>query len=528
MDNINYLINIYTENSKTIEDKKLEEEIDNIFNNTLSETCYIYYDTPLLAYNLIGFGESITVSDFTALVPNLFRSCYAQVNTKIPYICPTYTNPINTVNYYPVLIDTTLIKSFLYFNFPSSIKYFNNNYNFINSIYKYKNIKNVNMTNSSFTPGSNIIYDIYSKKSLLIQLFNFNIFLTKSNNAKSNNLLINNIIVDWDFTKSCVTYTKSETNVYTISNYTKNTTLFDQGNADNLYSIRNSQLYLYKNESINTNGLIILQNYSIYTILEIVSQVYEDIGEEIKFYFQKKNYCKKSYMYTYNIPILLKIYKNYYNNQIYTISKNLSSTNPYTITPTVINIVTYVNDFISIYDTTYATVVPKRYLIKTLYLDSGIDALIIYNTVGPNWGVGLTPNNTIILYYYYYINTAYPSPIELFNINTSPLTYTQLTGNITAFSNVYNTAYNIKYSYTISKNIQYNTYGLYTCAGSTTVTGSVNINAIVFYFVNSSNILQSILFETLESPKTNYSGTPAGTDGNVAVPGLVLQLYQNV
>jgi len=526
MDNSIYTY-IENENLEITENKNLEEEIDNIFNNILNETCYTYYDSPLLEYNLVGFGEIIDVSDFTSLIPNLFRSCYAQVNAKIPYICPTYTNPINTVNYYPVLINTNLIKSFLYFNFPSSIKYFNNNYNFINSIYKYRNFKNTNMTNSSFTPGSNIIYDIYSNKSLLIQLYNFNTYLNNSNSAENNNLLINNFTSDWDFTKSCVTYTKSESNVFTISNFTKNTTLFDQGNANNLYSIRNSILYIYKSQSISTNGIIILQNESIFKILQIVSQVYQDILEEIKFFFSKKNYCKKSYMYTYNIPILLKIYKNYYNNQIYTISKNLSSANPFTITPSVISIVTYVNEFLSIYAETYPIIpnsLTNRYLIKTLYLISGNDALLIFNNIGSFWQT--SGNGEKIFYFYYYINTASPSAVELFDINNSDRGYTSLIGDSQSYTVEYNNFYTQKYSYTISNQIEYINYGLYSCAGDTSL--GANINAFIFYFVDSANVLQSILFETLQSPVVVYSQNGRKTDEGDAVPGITLQLFLNV
>jgi hypothetical protein len=516
---IDYFINTYIENEKieTLGYQTLEEEIENMFNNILNETCYIYYDTPAISYTLVGIGETIDISNFTCLIPNLFRVCYAQVNAKIPYICPTYTNPVNTVNYIPVLINTNLIKAFLYFNFPGSIKNFNNNYNFINSIYKYRNYKNTNMTNSSFTPSPTILSNIYSKDSLLLELLNFNQYIIKSNNANTNNLIINNSSINWDFTKSCVTYTTSENNIYIISNFTKESDTVTQNNGNNLYVIRNSPLYLYKSNSVSTNGIVMIQKNSIYTILEIASQVQEDIIEEIKFYFQKKIYCKKPYMYTFNIPILLKIYKNYYNNQLYTISKNLSSSNPYTITPKVISIITYVNEFLSIYDSTY----PSRYLIKTLYLESGVDALIFYNSLGPNWGS--VSAGTIINYWYYYINIGAPSPVELYNISTE--------GNyntLTTFTSEYNSTYTSPtstYNYTISKQIQYNDYGLYSCAGD--ISKGDNIDAIVFYFVNSSNVLQLILFETLQSPETNYDGIN-GSDYGIPVPGLVLQYYQNI
>ena len=502
--------------SINIKDEKLEKEIDNIFNSIENEVCYIYIDPPAIAVSIVGMGDAADVSDFSSLIPNLFRVCYAQVNAVTPYICPSYKNPTNSVNYFPVLINANLIKSFLYFNFPGNIKYFNNNYNYIDSIYKYRNYKNIPMTNSWFTPSPDIVVNTYGKNSLLIRLLRLNSYMSDCYNANINHTLINNYIIDWDFTKSCVKYSVIEqATIYTIGNFSKNEIIISQEDGGTLYAMRNSILYLYKNDSTNTNGLIVLQKYSIFTVLEYASEVYEDICQEIKFFFENKIYCKKSYMYTYNIPVLLKIYKNYYNNQIYTISKSLTSSNPYTVIPSVISITTYVNQFISIYSSTY----PSRYLIKTLYLNSGIDAIVIYNTLGPNWGS--VPENTLIYYWYYYINIGYPSAIELFNINN--LT----TGNyssLNTFTSNYNSSYTSKYSYTVSKQTEYTSYGLYSDAGDISL--GTNVNAIVFDFVDSSNVVQSILFETLQSPITNYS--MSGGDYGVDVPGLVLQYYQKV
>lgn len=512
---IDYFINTYKNNEETknIKNEILEEEIEDIFNNILTETCYIYYDSPAITYNIIGIGETINLSDFTFLIPNLFRACYAQENAQIPYICPTYVNPSNTVNYFPTFIDTDLIKSFLYFNFPGSIKNFNNNYNFINSINTYINLKNIYSTYASNTSPVDIINTIYSPNSLLLQLYSFNTYLNNSNFADDSSLLTNNYTIGWDFTKSCVTYTEPAINIFTTGNFTVNNVILNQTVALNLYNIRNSLLYFYKTQLITTNGFIILQKYSIYTILDIVTEVYENIVEEIQYYFQKKNYCKKSYMYKYNIPVLLKIYKNYYNNQIYTISKKLSTANLFTIIPDVINIKTYVDEFISIYAVSFR----ERYLVKVLYLESGKDALVFFNNLSDSWFncVGGTP----ILYYYYYINIANPSAIELYNFYNS-IKYSSLYGSPPAFFETFNSTY----PYKLSKSIIYNTYGLFPEAGGIIP----NCNGIVGYYINSSGLVQSILFFTLISTIVTVDGSGNVIEDSYPAPGIVLQYYQNV
>jgi hypothetical protein len=514
---IDNYISLYTQkiNSESV---KLEEEIENIFNDYSYKTCYIYYDIPASADKLIGMGETLNVSDFTFLIPNLFRICYAKKSSVIPYICPTYINPDNTVSYFPKLLNTNLIKSFLYFNFPGSIKNFNNNYDFIEKIYNFINYKKINMTYASYTSPIDIIFQIYSKNSILIELLGFSAYLTKSNYANNLNLTLNNFDIKWDFTKSCISYTTSETDIYTISNYTDSYTRLSQNDAYNLYNIQNSLLYLYKSTSTTTsNGLIILQNYSIYTVLDIVNQVFEDIIEEIKYYFQNKVYCKKEYMNTYNIPILLKIYKNYYNNQLYTIEKNLSTTTPYSITPSIISISTYVSDFTSIYSSSYS----DRYLVKLLYLDSGNDALVIYYDLY-NWFS--VENGSTINYWYYYINVGYPSAVELYNINDSSTTYTELSD----FTSSYNTSF-LGSTLSISNSITYVDYGLWPDAGYTDDSSINNCGAVVYYITDTgSSTIQYILFETLESQTVmNDPGYDPG-DSLTGGIGLVLKYYQNV
>jgi len=510
--NIDYYINK--------EDKELEDEINDVFNKILTDTCYIYYDNPSINNNrLTSFNDSIVLTKFTSYVPNLFRACYAKVDTKIPYICPAYLSPINNgVNYFPILLDYNIIKSFLYFNFPGSIKYFNDNYDFIYSIYGYKNIKKKYTTNDSYTPSIDIIINNYSNNSLLLQLISFNEYLINCYNSALNNLVINNGIIHWDFTQFCTTYTDSETDSYTIGNYTTyndiSVDVVDNSTANVLYIIKNSLLSNNLNDLTN-NNILILQKYSIFKIIDIALEVLQDISEEIAYYIQNKHYCKKSYMDISNIPILKKIYKNYYNNQIYTISRNLTITKPYNITPTVISIQTYVNKFISIYNTTYSN---SRYYIKSVYLNSNIDAFVFYSDI-INWNSA--QDNKSITYYYYYINIYNPCPVQLYNTNTL------YTGNQTNNLNDFTTNYNYYYllnntSYSISSSSLYSDGGLYPNAGSSS---NNDVGGAVYKFSDSNGILQTILYETLQSPTTVSSG---GTDYPNNVPGIVLLYYKNI
>jgi len=483
---------------------KIKNDIDNIFNNILDDTCYIYYDIPTYTLSVLGVGNTIKLSDFTFLIPNLFRKCYAQLNASTPYICPTYNNPQNTTSYYPALINVDLIKSFLYFNFPCSINYINNNntynMNFINSLNIFMTDKKFNSTYNSYTTPLNVIYNIYSTNSLLVQLMNFNNYLSQSYNSYIAGTIINNFNIIWDFTKECVSYTDSK-NIYTIGNFLNGYSTINQSTGYILYNTNNSLLNFY-NSSVNpsgitTNGLIILQDNSIFTILEIAKSVFEDVIEEIQYEFESKFYCKKAYMYTYNIPTLLKIYKNYYNNQIYTINNGLTTTPAFNTQPIIITIQSYVSKFIQIY--TYEN--PNNYNIKIIYLNSGTDAFVFFSY--PKWGTG--PVGTPITYIYYYISISNPSAVQLFSNNRVVIPINTYTVNdLTTYSNDYNAIYTNYTGYSVTNTVSYTNAGLFTQAGTNS---SSNCNGLICYYTDSSNILQTISFQTLISNRNNVPET---------------------
>jgi hypothetical protein len=494
----------------------LEEEIDNVFNNLLNETCYTYYNESVGRVSLLN--DIVNLSDFTYLIPNLFRVCYAQNSVTLPYICPTYVNPVNTVNYFPNIINTNLIKSFLYFNFPSSINNFNNNYNFINNSNSYTNltVKKRGTTYGSFTSPIDILLSVYSPNSLLIQLSNFNKFLNQSYNANANNLIINNFTIVWDYIQSCISYSEiSNSNIYTVGNFTNNTSI-DQQIGLILYDIQSS----ITTSNYNPEGLILLQQNTIFTILNIVTEVFQDIVDEIKYFFENKVYCKKTYMFSYNIPTLIKIYKNYYKNQIYTIENRIIFTNPYSTNYVKNSILSVVNSFINNYSFYYS----NRYLVNSIYLNGNVDAIVIYNNIESWINV---PNSTSISYWYYYLNVNNISPLELFNLNSADTnTYTTLRGS-GSFSDVYNKTYMNSTSYSITNSILYKNDGLWPDAGYTGDSNIINSNAEVFYFSDKNNVLQSILFETLQSNIVMNSDGNGYNPGDSTTPtyGIVLQYY---
>ena len=99
-----------------------------------------------------------------------------------------------------------------------------------------------------------------------------------------------------------------------------------------------------------------------------------------------------------NIPELLKIYNNYYKNQVYSNSKALINENIDNIIVKKISIETYVEEFIAIYIDTY----DNRYYVKTIYLSSdgtSSDALVFFSNF-EEWVTAPTD----ISYWYFYIN----------------------------------------------------------------------------------------------------------------------------
>ena len=287
-DLINYINNLYNTDNINNVTKEVEDTINSIF----IEDCSKLY-IPDISYTVTGIGEDIDTPNYSFLIPNLFRKCYSKNTLLIPNICTKFVRGSNYLGFYPTLIESNLIKSFLYFNFPVNIKNANSLKKNINKIITLDreviNIKKRNQTYGSYTSAVDIFNFIYGVDSMLSQIVAFSNFLQVSSNANSLSLIVCSHRVLWDFTTECLNNNLNIEFTYITGNnnydYQLTTT-----SALNIYNLKNilEELSIY-----DSNYLTFIEN-SIYGILKYASQVYEDVILEIQSYM---------YAYAYNINI---------------------------------------------------------------------------------------------------------------------------------------------------------------------------------------------------------------------------------
>ena len=482
-----------------INHENLKNEVNTIFNNLNNKTCYTKYTRINTNITINGIETDNNIIDFTYLIPNLFRLCYIQNEIVIPNVCPTLIFQSQTTNYFPILLDKKYIQSFLYFNFPCNIKYHNNINNYVNAIVNLKNIikKKVNTTYGSYTTAPILYESIYSKNSMLSQLILFNAYMSYADYTSSVNKIINTFEILWNYTTTCVCFTNNVSDSYIIGSTEINKNVTNVL-AEELNNIRYSNFNVFNSmDYIHTNNYVILSKSNIFLILNYALEVYQDVLQQIQYFIEGEEYCRKDYMDIKNIPILLKMYKNFYKNQIYTNSKALPTTSVINVIPITITIQEYIDQFRKIYENTYKL----RYFNKQVLLNgtSGDDAFVFYSNV-EDWNV----TSTNILWYYYYINVNNPSAVEIINNYTFTITYT----TVISFANVFNAEYQLSTGYTPSILNTYTNGGLYPKGG--TVTNPQNIG-YVYKFTDSKGIIQQLIYETLRSyspydPLTENSG----------------------
>lgn len=496
---INNSIIEYITNSLGVIPNETSEEINSIIEN-LSEECYIFEDTKT-SYNLNGIEYNILELNYSYLIPNIFRSCYVLNKLYIPNICIEYINNPTYLNFFPIILDENTIKSLLYYNAPINVRYFNNLTRNITNILNLKryviNNSKRNSTYGSYTLTQTIFNDIYGQGSLLTELLSLNNYINNSINIATNNLSINDYTVLWDFTRGCINNSNDINNTYITGNFNYNYKITSL-DSKYMYKIKD-YIQRYSNSNIINNN--------IFTILKYAQDVTQDIMLKIKYYLTDGIYCDQDYMDIKNIPNLVNLYKNFYNNQNETISKALPNVSVYDVNPIIININTYLVDYNKIYIKTY----PLRYLLKNILLDND-SAITIYTNVS-DWTIAQSTIN----YYYYYINISSPSAIELTNINNNFTTSNYLYTDV----NIFMTEFNEEYSNSIesSVNILNNTYnneGLYPQGG----TALENVDGYLYNFIDIYGNT-NLVFETLQS----YSPYDPSSENNGK--GVALVIYNN-
>jgi hypothetical protein len=467
-------------------DINLINEINNIFNNIDESNCYIE-DTLTASIKINGAAgvlNEVGVYELVYIIPNIFRKCFYSKQIKLPEACPSYTSSNNYIQNLPLIINKNIIKSLLYFNFPSNYKNYNI-YSQINQISKLKNIliKKKNTTYGSYSFTFNIINEIYSQDSILLQLINLNRYLLECDIYYTNGKTSNSFTVIWNILISCLSY--NETNIYTIGSSINSSNLIRK-----ILVINNQQGVLI-NKIRNTN--LLSDSYtslrSIFNILNYANEVYEEISLSIKYFMTNGVFCKQNYMSLKNLKPLLKLYNRYYKNQQYINDKSLVLNDISYIIPSIITINEYINKFKDIFLETYPNTTYLKNVI--LFITNG---LVFFNN-------NIIEND----YYYYYINTLNPSPQNL--TNSWILTIDYSTSGIGTFIN--NFIYGVDsypgfLSTSGATNYKYESYsggGLYPDKGLD-YTNNNNIG-YKYLFYNSKELLLYTVYLTLRTINTS-------------------------
>lgn len=381
-------------------DKEIEAEVNEILNDNNPGSCCQQF-TETTPYSINGVNDILKIIDFTYLIPNLFRKCYLYNPLPIPNICINYTVNSSTIKFLPVLLDETLIKSFLYFNFPVSIQYYGNLSNFIDSVVNYKNViyqKSYNATYGSYTPGTILYKYIYSKNSMLDNLLKFNYLLGYNSNRSAGQLINCPYTVLWDFTTGCVT-----TKNYIVSVYNNNNVI-TQTSFDILNYLRYTFFNEFVNSNVNYNEILLVYKSNIFKILTYAEEVYADIVSFYESIMKGTEFCIKDYMSLNNLPLLMKLYDNFYNNQIYSYEHDLPSSSVVSIIPNKNSIQIYINNF-----TQYFNNNKLGKILNTIILNESEAFIFCYKKTTPINSATITVSD----YLYYYLNTSYPSSIQV-------------------------------------------------------------------------------------------------------------------
>lgn len=300
-------------------------EIELLFKNLTNNKCSFPYNK-IQIYNIIGTDNNTNnIVDYLYLIPNLYRECFVQESISIPSACPIFIYSSNVTYYVPYIIDINIIKSFLYFGFPSSVRkhtpdsienHINSN-NIKNKIAHFINSKR-NTTYGSYTPAINYFSQLYSREGLFVELIELYNYSTYAYNANSKSTIIAPYTIPWNYTTGCTSVTGQIDKTNIVGN---NQSVLTPTELTTIYSIFSNAIYLNNIKNKNTTDGIIANN-SIFNILNIAYEVYQDVLLQIQYFIENKTYCEKSYMSIANIPLLIKLWKNYYNNQVYAESQS--------------------------------------------------------------------------------------------------------------------------------------------------------------------------------------------------------------
>ena len=305
----------------------LANQIDLILNNLLTVKCSIPYSVTF-PYTILGAtisNNSNRSLNLVIIVPNLFRLCYIQPKVYIPNICPIFDDKNINTKYIPLLLNSKIIKSFLYYGFSTNIYKYDSSRkisnNFITDKLKIILSSKFKTNYGFYTSATEIFALIYPDDSLLVQILKFNVKINDAITSYANNSVIPNFVIPWRATGECLC-TSGDINFTSVIEIDKVLTRLDLLTINNFNVNDRSKYYgISVLAEISTNTII--SKNSIYQIINNAQNVYTDVLEQIEYFILNKEYCLKDYMRPSNIPTLLEYYENYASNQE-NIDKNYS------------------------------------------------------------------------------------------------------------------------------------------------------------------------------------------------------------
>ena len=467
------IIGFFIDSFPNVQIDIIQKEVNIVLNNLNTEKCYNLRLIGSSSFGVTGITFDNTSYNYNYLIPNVLRKCYVLNKLYIPNICPTYVQKSSRViKFEPILLDDNLIKSFLYFGIPVNIKYFSSYVNNIKLVLNKKKIvlaQKITSTNYGFyTTGPQLYALIYNENTLLTNLVNFNTYIDNSYAYKLDSKIDSNYQIPWEFTQNCINnnINNNDTFINGNKNYeykisaTNCSTIYKLNRyLDNYLPLINSNVVTNVDINVLTDTAL-LNNLN--RVLNISYEVYQDIITELQYNIESLQYCKKSYMDKSNVPLIIELYKNFYNNQIESNKKAMPVVSIRDVVPVIDTIYEYAEKYKTIYLSTY----PTRYYLKNIVLDQYYSIIIFTNV--SNWKEDV-PNSTItqIDYYYYYLNVKNVVPLELFNLNDSLPSFNSTYTNLNNFVSVFNTEFNVKYGISISKKFNtFNNDGLFPEGGT--------------------------------------------------------------
>jgi len=297
--------------------KDASKEVDTILNSLIDGYCSVPY-TDVFPYTIVGTvltNNSNHLITLCLLVPNLFRQCFLLDKLYIPNICPTFDYRGRTTKYVPLLINNTLMKSFLYYGFSTSIYTYKPPPQNLKDSYVIYKLKQLGIKKDKpygfYTRPDFIFFQIYPADCLIVEILKLNGLLLKGVESFADNTVTSQYNIPWAAIKGCICVDGIINNTIVIP-VIANLTRIEYLSITNFNTYNKTKHYNTKNPVLNT-----LYDNSIYTVISAALEVYQDTLLQIDYYLHGKCYVPKDYMLPSNIPNLINSYTKYYNNQLF-------------------------------------------------------------------------------------------------------------------------------------------------------------------------------------------------------------------